>query len=228
MLFCISGFLGITLADTFFFMALARLGAGMMALIDCLYLPSVLILSFLFLDETIGIQGVIGALLVFTGLMIGTAAWKGIKIDKKQLGLGILYGLLAILLLAGSLVMVKEILVKTHVLWASFVRMAAGTMGLFGMVLMRSDRKKIFTSLYPSSTWKSILPASIIGNYLAMLMWLAGMKYTLISIAAVLNQLSTVFIFVFAAIFLHEPVTKNKIISIVFAIIGAFLVATST
>jgi drug/metabolite transporter (DMT)-like permease len=227
-LFCVSGFLGITLADTLFFFALGRLGAGMMAIIDCLYLPSVLVLSFLFLDEAIGIQGLIGAVLVFAGIMIGTAAWKGIKVNRKHIGLGILSGLLAIFFLAGSLVMVKELLAQTHVLWASFIRMASGTLGLFGIILIRSDRKKIFTSLYPLKAWKVILPASIFGNYLAMIMWLAGMKYTMVSIAAVLNQLSTVFIFLFAAMFLHEPITKRKTISISLAIAGAILTATAT
>ena len=57
-LFCISGVLGITLADTFFFMALKRLGASLWAVVDCLYLPSIILLSALFLDESIGIKGI--------------------------------------------------------------------------------------------------------------------------------------------------------------------------
>ncbi len=38
-LLSLSGFLGITLADLFFFIALNRLGAGMAAIVECLYLP---------------------------------------------------------------------------------------------------------------------------------------------------------------------------------------------
>ncbi len=41
-LLSLSGFLGITLADLFFFIALNRLGAGMAAVVECLYLPCVL------------------------------------------------------------------------------------------------------------------------------------------------------------------------------------------
>ena len=224
----VSGFMGISLADTFFFFALSRLGAGITAIIDCLYLPSVILLSFIFLDETIGIQGLVGAVLVFIGILIGTAAWKGLTGGRKQIGLGILSGLLAIFFIAGSLVMIKDILATTHVLWASFIRMVSGTLGLIIMVLIRTDRKKILRNLFPPKIWKEIFPASILGSYLAMLMWLAGMKYTMISVAAVLNQLSTIFIFIFAAFFLQEPITKRKIISICFASAGAILTATAT
>ncbi len=63
-LFCISGLLGITLADTFFFMALKRLGASRWAVVDCLYLPCIILISALFLNESIGLKGLFGALLV--------------------------------------------------------------------------------------------------------------------------------------------------------------------
>jgi DME family drug/metabolite transporter len=50
-LFGISGFLGITLADNLFFIALQRIGAGLWAVVECLYLPVVILLSAFFLDE---------------------------------------------------------------------------------------------------------------------------------------------------------------------------------
>jgi drug/metabolite transporter (DMT)-like permease len=54
------------------------------------------------------------------------------------------------------------------------------------------------------------------------------MKYTLVSLAAILNQLSTVFIFLLAAIFLKEPVTVSRILAILLATVGAILAAVST
>jgi drug/metabolite transporter (DMT)-like permease len=41
-------FLGITLADNLFFIALQRLGAGLWAVVECLYLPVVIFLSAIF------------------------------------------------------------------------------------------------------------------------------------------------------------------------------------
>jgi drug/metabolite transporter (DMT)-like permease len=57
-----------------------------------------------------------------------------------------------------------------------------------------------------------------------MFVWLAGMKYTQASIASALNQTSTIFIFIFAAIFLKESINLKRTIGIILAFIGSFLV----
>jgi drug/metabolite transporter (DMT)-like permease len=68
------------------------------------------------------------------------------------------------------------------------------------------------------------LPATLLGSYIALLAWIAGMKYTLVGIAAILNQTSTIFILLFASLLLQEPVTRRKIIASVLAIAGILLV----
>jgi drug/metabolite transporter (DMT)-like permease len=80
--------------------------------------------------------------------------------------------------------------------------------------------------LRPSAAWKTALPGSIVGNYLAMLAWFAGVKYTLVSVSAILNQLTTIFTFVLAAIFLKEAVTPPKLVAIALAASGALLAAS--
>ena len=60
-----------------------------------------------------------------------------------------------------------------------------------------------------------------------MVLWLAGMKYTQVSIAALLNQTSTVFIVIMAAIFLKEGITLRKAISVGLAVLGSILVISS-
>lgn len=226
-MFSVSGFLGITLADTLLFMALSRIGAGTTAVVDCLYLPFIIFLSFIFLDETLGIKGLCGAALVFSAIIFGSASGHRISVTKKNFIFGIFLGILAVSFIAGSIVMVKKPLAETHVLWASFVRTLAGTLGLYLLVFLRTDRKRLIAELYPSNTWATAMPASIVGNYLAMIAWLAGMKYTTVSVAAILNQLSTVFIFILAAVFLKEPVTFPRLSATVLAVSGAILVATT-
>jgi len=226
-MFCVSGLLGIALADTLFFIALSRLGAGMTAIVDCLYLPIVIFISFVFLDEILGIKGLLGAALVFTAIFVGSASKKGITVTGIDFFVGIILGIFAISLIAGSIVMLKRLLEDTNVLWASFARVLAGTIGLYLVVLLSPGRKKLLAELYPSKTWFSALPASVAGNYLAMIAWLAGMKYTMVSVAAVLNQLSTVFIFILAAIFLKEPVTLPRVSATILAVSGAILTTMS-
>ena len=47
---------------------------GMTAIVDCLYLPIVVFISFVFLDEILGIKGLFGATLVFIAIFVGSAS----------------------------------------------------------------------------------------------------------------------------------------------------------
>ncbi len=123
--------------------------------------------------------------------------------------------------------MLKELLNTTQVLWALFVRVLAGAVGILLMTALLPERKKIVRELYPSKTWQTLVPASIISNYLATMAWLAGMKYTLVSVAAVLNQLSAIFVIIFAAMFLDERITPSKLCATFLAVLGAILVGTA-
>ncbi len=226
-LFSISGVLGISLADNFFFMALRRLGAGLWAVVDCLYLPAIILLSAVFLNESIGLKGLTGAALVMAAIIAGSHSGIPVVEHRRDFMAGLFWGAMSVALMAGSIVMVKPLLATTSVLWASFVRLLAGVAGLLVMTLFHPQRSAILRVLIPSPAWKIALPASIVGNYLAMLAWLAGFKYTLVSVAAILNQLSTIFTFILAALILKEPVTPARSIAIVLAVVGALLAAAS-
>jgi len=227
LLFGISGLLGITLADNFFFMALKHLGAGLWAVVDCLYLPLIILLSTLFLGEQIGFKGMAGAALVIAAIGAASYSSKSANVSGRNLLAGLFWGMLAVSLLASSVIIVKPLLEHTSVLWASFARLLAGVAGLLVMTAFHPQRKTILAVLVPSQAWKIALPASIVGNYLAMLAWLGGFKYTLVSVAAILNQLATIFTFILAAVFLKEPVTLPRLIAIVLALTGALLATGS-
>lgn len=165
--------------------------------------------------------------LVVIAIFIGSVGKKGTSVTGIDFFIGMILGIFAITLIAGSIVMLKRLLEDTSVLWASFARVMAGTLGLYLIVVLSPGRKKLLAELYPSKTWFSALPASVAGIYIAMIAWLAGMKYTMVSVAAVLNQLSTVFIFILAAIFLKEPVTLPIVSATIFAVSGTIIATMS-
>jgi drug/metabolite transporter (DMT)-like permease len=66
-------------------------------------------------------------------------------------------------------------------------------------------------------------PAAVLGTYLSILLWLGGMKYTQASVASALNQLSLVFIFLLAVIFLGEKPAPLKILAVALAAGGAVM-----
>ncbi len=231
LLLSVSGFIGITLADLFFFMALNSLGAGIVAIVECLYLPSVIFFSFILLKENLSLGAIIGGLLVLTAVFVGSMRSKKpldkIQESKSPLS-GIIIGCLSMIFLAAGIVMIKDLLERTDVFWATLVRVAAATVSLFALILFHPNRRQYFRELKFSRAWLTALPASVIGNYLALLCWVAGMKYTTASRAAILNQMSSIFIFILAAVFLKEKITINKTIAILLALTGAALTIFSS
>jgi len=226
LLLAISGFFGITLSDLFFFMALNRLGAGLVAIVECLYLPSVIFFSFLLLGESLTTGAMIGGVLIFAAVFVGSLSRTKItdpSAIKPGALSGILMGCLAMVLVAIGIVIIKELLDRTDILWANFVRVGAGTASLLVYLFCHPKRRSYLRELRFSKSWLVALPASVSGNYIALLCWVGGMKYTTASQAAILNQMSTIFIFILAALFLKEKITGPKTLAIVLALTGAGL-----
>ncbi len=233
-LLILSGVLGIAIADTLFFASLSRLGAGYTAIIEALYLPSVMFLSFIFLNENIGTLGILGAVLVGSAILFGNPKQKKKSTtdttenqDTTKILIGTVLGLMAVLSIAVSIVIIKNILADVDVLFASYLRVLAGTVTLYVITLLSPLRKQAIKALKPSNAWRSAVPAAICGNYLAMIFWLIGMKFAPVSISAILNQLSTAFIFLFAVLFLKEKLTPIRVISVCLAVTGAILASVS-
>jgi drug/metabolite transporter (DMT)-like permease len=224
-LLALSGLIGVALSDTLFFGCLNLLGASLTAVIDCLYSPFVILFSFLFIGERLGTRQLIGvALILFALVLISRSKEKGLP-PRKDLALGIILGSLAMVTLAGSIVMIKPLLARSPVLWATLWRMAAGAVALGVILPFHPKRRVICRPLLSPRNWRSLAPGAFLGAYISPVVWMAGMKYTLVSIAAPLNQLNSIFIFVLAAIFLKEKVTRAKIAALALATIGALLVS---
>jgi drug/metabolite transporter (DMT)-like permease len=92
------------------------------------------------------------------------------------------------------------------------------------VLLFHPRNKPIINSLWSRHNWYYTLTGSFLGAYLAMFIWIAGIKYTQASIASALNQTSTIFIFIFAGLILKEPMTLRRALGIGLAFAGAVLV----
>ncbi len=225
-LLALSGFIGITLADICFFTALNSLGAGLMGVVECFYLPSVLLFSFILLDEQLSPGGFAGSTLVLSAILVGT--WQGGRTGTSLtpspfLWKGIFAGILSTVFMAFGIVMIKDVLARTDVFWATLVRIFAGCITLGAMAVFHPGRSRILKELRFSRAWLAALPASVSGNFIALVCWVAGMKYTTASQAATLNQMSTIFIFILAAVWLKEKITLQRSIAICLAVTGAYM-----
>lgn len=214
----LSGVIGIGLADTLYFRALNRVGAARMGIVGNFYSPFVLVLSFVFLGERLSALQGVGFLLVSTGvLVIGTP--RGVSgIDHQAMRRGIALGVLAVLLMAIAIVMVKRVLERHDVLWVSAVRMAGGVAGM--LMLLPFVAAPAARTRLDRRGWTLLVGAAFIGQLVAMLLWLAGYKYTSASIAAILNESASIFIVLLAWLLLREPLTRRKLVGVGFTLSG--------
>ena len=225
LLLILSGILGISAADTFLFVALNKLGAELTAIVDCVYVPFVIGLSILFLDERINPVQWTGVALIVLAVFLITRKKSGVLIPRRALVAGIGAGVLSMFFSAGGVVLMKPVLGHVSLIWASFVRLSSGAVFVGLSIAVRADRKEIVRPLRSAGTMRLLGPASFLGSYLSLVIWMGGMKYTQASIASALNQMSTIFIFILAAAFLKERITPLKLAAVILAFAGAVLVS---
>ncbi len=226
MLLCVSGILGIALADTAFLFALNRLGVSLMAIVECAYSPAVICCAIFMLSEELRWPQYFGAGLIVSAVMLSTRHTPPAGQTRKQLSLGFMWGIVAMMLMAFGIVLAKPVLEMQRfpLIWATTIRLAAGTAILLALSLASPHRRKHFSVFIPNATWRTSIPASILGTYLALIFWIAGFKYAKASIAAALNQTSSIFAIILATVVLKETFTFRKAISSTLAIIGVLLV----
>ncbi len=224
-LLILSGVLGITLADGMFLRCLNLLGAGRSAIISCLYSPFVLILSMIFLSERMTWLRFGGFVLILGGIiLVGFERPQNHK-SKRELRTGALIGVAAVGLMATAIVMIKPLTEAYPVLHVCEIRLAGGVMGALVYLAVRGRLATEIALFRQPLPWVPMIAGSILGAYLAMLMWLAGFKYADASVAAILNQTSVVWIIVLSAVFLREPLTKRRMAGVLVAFVGVVIIA---
>jgi len=224
-LLILSGAIGIGISDALFFMTLNRVGAGLQAIINTFYSPSIILLSLLFLNETFTLPQFLGVALILTAVLSvsGMRGPQGEKIPRTVL-LGILLGMSAAMTQAISIVMIKPLLNHSPLVWANSWRLVGGVAASLLLTPLFPRWKDGLRTLLKRDVWKVMLPASLLGSYVSLMFWLAGMKYTQASTASALNQTSTLWTFVLAAWLLHEPVTRKRLIGLGVGLAGVALV----
>jgi len=223
----ISGILGILIADALFLDSLRRLGSGLSAVVSTIYSPAVFIIAFILYDETIAIQSYFGGFLVLSGIAI--SVYKVPKnITKKNIYTGIIFGIMANILTAYSVLLVKPVMEDSSIVYVALYRFGVGLVAAVIILITKNGIPHFVSNFKRGLKDKGVLLGSFLGTYLSVIFWLAGYKYTLAGRAAIYNQLSTVFIILLARYFLNEVMTRRKSFGVSLAILGAIVVGLST
>lgn len=224
----VSAVLGIAVADTMVASAVNRLGASMQALADCAYAPSIAFIGFVLFGELLSTWEIIGGIFVLFGVFVGATVTAEIK-KPRDLWIGILLAAGAHIVMAVGILMVRDIFREESLIWVCSFRFLIGGLAMYIYAQIRFTgrvKETLFLAFYRPDMWKTMIPMTILGPFLATLFWMAGFKYLEAGRAAIFNQLSTVFIILLAYLLLGEQLTRRKIVGVTMAVIGAVLVAS--
>jgi drug/metabolite transporter (DMT)-like permease len=220
-----SGAIGIGLADTLLFACLRLTGATYQAIVETTYSPAVVLLSFFMLGDVLAVGDAMGGALVLAGVLLAGLQRDPLAPPLPTRLRGLAYGATATLLMAFAIVWIKRTVEARDVLFVSSVRIAGG---LFSLVLVSlfsaAGRASLRSAFQPSPALRFSLPGAVIGTYLGILFWIAAFKHAPAGVAALLNQTSTLFIVVLAAIFLKERLTARVATAVGLALTGSVVV----
>ena len=220
----ISGIVGVGIADLLFLESLKNIGSSLSAIVATIYAPSVFIIAYILFGENITLNSIIGSFLVLGGIIISTYNSNRYSKSSKLL-IGIIFGALAHILTAISVLIVKPIMLDNPILYIALIRFSIGLISTMLFMLFRSGLTKLAMTFKEGYSNIYLISGSFFGTYLSVILWLAGYKYTLAGRAAIYNQLSTILISILAVIFLKEKLTNKKKIGIVLSFIGAIIVS---
>lgn len=221
----LSGLLGIGVADAMVLKALSMVGATRIAIIECSYAPFVIVLSLLFLGEVLTPARAIGAALVVAALLC-VSIKKEARAETNVIA-GMSWGILGLFSMALGIVLIKPLFDRVPLFWMIGVRLGAGVVGSLVLYFLFCDHKVEQQAIRDLPRKGLVLFACVLSTYFSMMLWVAGYKYNDATMAAVLNQTSTIFTVVLATLFLKERFTPLKAAGTALALGGVLLITLS-
>ncbi len=221
-LLSLSGLLGIAVSDTCFFEALKELGPLPLVLMMLLGQVTTVVFAVLFLGERPPPAAWAGIALVVSGT--GTVLGAKLSGAGRAAGLrGTAFGLICLLSMAASIVIAKKALAGVSALQATFVRMAAGTLG---MLILGGAAGRLGAWMNPFADARVAAKFSLavcVVTFGGFWLSLLAVKNLDVSTANTLIATEPVFVLPLAAIFLREKITVGAVAGALAAVLGIVL-----
>ncbi len=226
----LSGVVGLSIGDTFWFGCLLRLGARRALLLFTLAPPLTAILAALILDEPFTGMMVVGMCTTLAGVgwvirerTVGPAGELAQKVDR----VGVAFGCVAALCQAVGAVLTKFAGTDESALSVSLVRLVAGSVGLIIVVAASGRLKKAFLPFKAKSSAIGLTAATFLGTYLGIWLMNAGFLNTYVGVASTLNATSPIFALPLAFL-VGEKLTQRSVVGAFIAVAGVAMLFFSS
>jgi len=237
LLIAVSGLVGLTLGDTALFAAVARIGVHRTLLLQTLAPVFAASIAFFWQGELLTPGQMAGAGLVLAGIAVVVAPpgrpwhWTfrppavaaGAPDGRALLVAGLLLGLLAALGQGAGVVLAKAGMTDVPVLAASFLRLAVAAAGLVLLSALAGRLRILPGLLRDRRSMARLVPATLLGTYLALFLMMVGLALAPASIAAVLLSTSPVFSLFLEAWIDRKPITARGMLGTLLAVAGVGL-----
>lgn len=223
LLLILSGLLGIALGDTLFFLALNNLGAHAVVILFTLGQVLTVILAVFWLGEQPQPLDWAGISLILGGVTI--VMWTRISGEEGRTGIvGALYGLLSVIAMAVSIIIAKEALATTGSIQATFIRMVAGTIGIFLFSQATGRMLGELSALRQPRLLGFFLLSVGVVTFGGFWLSLVAIAHLDVAIANTLNATEPLFVLPLAAFMLKERITPPVILGSLVTVGGIILI----
>jgi drug/metabolite transporter (DMT)-like permease len=219
-LLALSGILGISVADTFFFRALHLLSPLSVVLLMMIGFVLTPMLAMIFLKEESSLARWLGIALVIQGIGVVMASNPGDEAGAVRLE-GVVYGVLSVVSMSVSYVVAKKALESLTALQGTVVRMTVGSIGVFVVGLIGGRLGDWIGPLRDPGFLLFFLAAVAVVTFGGFWLTLVAIKNVDLSIANTLMATEPLFVLLIGAILFGEPLTLLAALGTVVALEGA-------
>jgi drug/metabolite transporter (DMT)-like permease len=221
----LSGLLGIALGDTFFFEALNGLDPQPLLVLAVLGQVLTVISAVLFLHESPTLGAWTGVSLVIIGVAV---VLRGkLTGDEKVTRLrGVGFGFLAAMCMSASNLVAKAALrEESDTIAATFIRMAAGTLGVLLLGLTRHRLKAWVSPFRDLRMVRLFLISVVVVTFGGFWLSMVAFKYIPVSIASCLTATEPVFALILAAVLWKERLSLPVLVGTLATMLGVALIS---
>jgi len=122
--------------------------------------------------------------------------------------------------------MVKEILETRPFLWTVELRMVGGIAGMLVVMMFGGRWRRAKQSFTKPQPWGTVIGASFLAAYVALILWLAGYKLSDASVASALNETNGAFIVLLAWLMLGEKMSRRKLAGVSLTLAGVIIMVS--
>lgn len=219
----LSGIIGLSLGDTFYFRSLVILGARKGALLGSLAPVMTVAIAFIMIGERLSFMAMSGVLVTLAGVSWVTTETKDEKLDHREGSklTGVLMGVAAAAGQALGLVLAKEGMgASFEPMSATFIRMLSASVALWLVAAARKEIAITFKTLADTKAARALLGAAFLGPTIGVWLSLVAVQNTQAGIAAAIMGTYPVIIIPLTMIVHKDRPTYRSVLGTIIAVAG--------